>query len=232
MPNIELNYLDYAVITIMTLSVLFGLMRGFVSSVLSFVGWIMSLYLSYAFLPHSEAIYASSISNPAMATVVAYMTSMLVSLIGFGLINMVATKAIGMLLGGVFDNLLGAIFGAMRGGAIISGIYLCFVISWNVMDSKEELFSEDKKDYPLVISSAYTYNYVVRGKDILVDLLPVNAGSLLTDMVHKKSLTPDGQKSSEAPGDVTHEILDRKTPDLKEEVIDLLFSDSSKELKK
>lgn len=196
MDHITLNSLDYVVLAVMSISLLFGLLRGFVGSVLSFTGWIASIYVSYVFLPHTKELYTHAISNPAIATAAGYITSLLVSLIGFGLLNIIISKSIGAFLtGGIFDRLLGIAFGAMRGAAIISALYLGFVISWNMMDGKDSLLSEDKKSYPDLVQNAYTYDYMVIGKDVLIDLLPANVDSSLAELSKKfgavKSVIPD-----------------------------------------
>ena len=111
MTNIDLNYIDYIVIFTISISGIFGLFRGFIASVLSFAGWVASIYLSYVFLPYSKEVLSSSITNQAIATAVGYMGFMMISLILFGILNFVISKAIGVfLMGGMFDKLLGAIF--------------------------------------------------------------------------------------------------------------------------
>lgn len=192
MTNIDLNYIDYIVIFTISISGIFGLFRGFIASVLSFAGWVASIYLSYVFLPYSKEVLSSSITNQAIATAVGYMGFMMISLILFGILNFVISKAIGVfLMGGMFDKLLGAIFGVLRGMVIISGGYLCFVIAFNMLNGKDSLMKEYKSSYPNSITDAYTYDYIVGCKDVLVDILPQGIDGALESLSKKFSKTED-----------------------------------------
>lgn len=183
-----LNYLDYIILSVMLISVLFGLFRGFVASVLSFVGWIASIYISYILLPYTKEMLATSISSPAVATVAGYMIALFGSLIAFGILNLLLSKVIGgMLMGAFFDKLLGGVFGAMRGAAVISACYLCFVIALNMLDGKNDIMKEDKDSYPAVIKEAYTYGYISEAKEMLVEMLPNSIQSHLEELNKKFS---------------------------------------------
>lgn len=192
MAAIDLNYIDYIVISIISISTIFGLFRGFIASILSFVGWIASIYLSYVFLPNSKEMLAEFITNPAISTAVGYSGFMIISLILFGILNFVISKAIGVfLMGGLFDKLLGGIFGTLRGIVIISGVYLCFVIALNMLNGKDSLMSEHKSSYPKSVTDAYTYKYIVASKESLVDILPQGIEDALEALTKKFSKVDD-----------------------------------------
>jgi len=170
-------------------------------------------------LPHTKELFASAISSPAIAMIIGYITSLLVSLIGFGLLNIVISKSVGVLLGGLFDRLLGIAFGAMRGAAIISAMYLGFVISWNMLDGKTKLFDEDKDSYPNAVKTAYTYDYMVTGKNALIDLLPTNIDSSLADLNKKfgsaaPASKPDTTSTEPDNFATSSNIIDEDMPDL------------------
>lgn len=94
-------------------------------------------------------------------------------------------------MGGLFDKLLGGIFGTLRGIVIISGIYLCFVIGFNMLNGKDSLMSEHKSSYPKSVTDAYTYKYIVASKEALVDILPQGIEGALEALTKKLSKVDD-----------------------------------------
>ena len=49
-----MNYVDYISLIIVFISIGFGFYRGFVTSAISLVGWVLSIVLTYQFYPTVE----------------------------------------------------------------------------------------------------------------------------------------------------------------------------------
>lgn len=116
--------LDYFVIGLTALSLIFGLMKGFVRSILGLVVALAGLFLAATFYPQVELVIRPSVETDMMAQLVAFLTIF------------VAVVVVGLLLGRAFrkflekthlswiDHLAGGAFGLVRGWLICSVVYV------------------------------------------------------------------------------------------------------------
>jgi membrane protein required for colicin V production len=110
---------DYAVLTVVSASVLVGLWRGVVSELLALAAWIVAFLVARAVATEVASLLAGQIAEPGLRLAVAYV------LIFFGVLLVVAIarmlislllKAAGL---GLLDRLLGAGFGVLRGVLVV-----------------------------------------------------------------------------------------------------------------
>jgi membrane protein required for colicin V production len=116
--------LDYFVIGVTSLSLAFGLAKGFIRSVLGLVVALAGLYLAATFYPVVESVIRGWVETDAMARLVAFLTLF------------VATVVAGLIVGRAFrrvlekthlswiDHLAGGAFGFVRGWLICSVVYV------------------------------------------------------------------------------------------------------------
>ena len=110
---------DYAVLTVISASVLLGLWRGVVSEILALAAWIVAFLVARIVAEDVAAILSGRIAEPGMRLAVAYVLIFVVVLLVFAIARMLITlllKAVGL---GVLDRLLGAAFGALRGILVV-----------------------------------------------------------------------------------------------------------------
>jgi len=110
---------DYAVLTIIGISVLIGLLRGAVREVLSLGGWVAAFICANQFAEPFAGLLARAITNAGARTVIAYAvlfvgTLLIVSVLKFVLHEVIV--AIG--LGGI-DRVIGFAIGLVRGVVIV-----------------------------------------------------------------------------------------------------------------
>lgn len=108
---------DYAVISIMLISLSLGIWRGLIYEVLSLLGWPIAFFLSRMFAENVESLLP--VGQAEIRTALAYVLVFIAALIVWGLIVWLITslvKAAGL---GVLDNMLGSLFGLLRGLLII-----------------------------------------------------------------------------------------------------------------
>jgi membrane protein required for colicin V production len=110
---------DYAVLTVISASVLLGLWRGVVSELLALAAWIVAFLAARALATDVAALLGGQIAEPGLRLAVAYV------LVFFGVLLVVAIarmlislllKAVGL---GLLDRLLGAGFGVLRGVLVV-----------------------------------------------------------------------------------------------------------------
>ncbi len=104
---------DFAILTILLVSLLLGLWRGLVYEVLSLVGWPVAFVLS--------KLYGGSIApmmpgaQETMRLALGYAVVFIVVLIAWGVLAWLLSKLVKAVGMGWLDRSLGALFGALRG---------------------------------------------------------------------------------------------------------------------
>lgn len=110
---------DYAVLTVISASVLLGLWRGVVSEILALAAWIAAFLVARVVATDVAALLAGHVAEPGVRLAAAYV------LVFFGVLLVVAIarvlislllKAAGL---GLLDRLLGAGFGVLRGVLVV-----------------------------------------------------------------------------------------------------------------
>ncbi|HLI18340.1 MAG TPA: CvpA family protein [Rhodanobacteraceae bacterium] len=119
-----MNVADIAILAVLGLSVLFGLMRGFVGEVLSLLCWIAAFWVAWAFGHDVAAFYTQWLHEPAACIVAGYVTCFVGVLIVGALIGWAVHKLMnrGGLRGG--DRFLGMLFGFARGLLLVTFVVL------------------------------------------------------------------------------------------------------------
>jgi membrane protein required for colicin V production len=115
-----MNWIDYAILLALALSVLVGLWRGLVSEVLSLAAWIAAFWVAWMFGPLVAAHFEHSISLPAARILLGYGLCFVAVLALGALLRFVVRRLLwGTGLGGL-DRLLGMLFGFARGVLLVT----------------------------------------------------------------------------------------------------------------
>jgi len=117
---------DWVIAAILLVSVVVGVMRGFIKEALSLASWVVALWLGITFCHEAGDFIASYINIPADVFRVSagFALIFIVTLFVFAIITFVITKLFvhGPIKG--TDRVLGIAFGAVRAGAIVVAIIL------------------------------------------------------------------------------------------------------------
>jgi len=117
---------DWVIAAILVVSVIVGIMRGFIKEALSLASWVVALWLGITFCHEAGDFIASYISIPADVFRVSagFALIFITTLFVFAIITYVITKIFvhGPIKG--TDRVLGVAFGAIRAGAIVVAILL------------------------------------------------------------------------------------------------------------
>ena len=114
-----MNWADWAIVAILTLSSLISLVRGFVKEAFSLVIWILALVAASAFGSRAEPYLEHSINTPSVRAMTAFALIFIAVLLLGALLNYcigLIVKATG--LSGT-DRLIGMLFGFARGLFIV-----------------------------------------------------------------------------------------------------------------
>lgn len=136
--------LDYAIVGIIFLSLLFGLIRGFSKEIISLAAWVAAFFAALKFSPTVDNMLHATITNPVTRYVVALFLIFLVVIVIGCVLNKIVHAVLKFTGFGFFDHLLGLIFGAARG--VIFVIVVLLAIS--LMPSQNAAWVKDSKLSP------------------------------------------------------------------------------------
>lgn len=108
---------DFALIGIMSISVLIGLWRGAVYEVFSLLGWPLAFVLSKYCAPQLAAMLP--VNTEATRTALAYALVFIAALLVWAMLVWLLSRLIKAVGLGFVDGLLGALFGVLRGVLVV-----------------------------------------------------------------------------------------------------------------
>ena len=108
---------DFALIGIMSISVLIGLWRGVVYEVFSLLGWPLAFVLSKYCAPRLAAMLP--VNTEATRTAMAYALVFIAALLVWAMLVWLLSRLIKAVGLGFVDGLLGALFGVLRGVLVV-----------------------------------------------------------------------------------------------------------------
>lgn len=108
---------DFALIGIMSISVLIGLWRGVVYEVFSLLGWPLAFVLSKYCAPRLAAMLP--VNTEATRTALAYALVFIAALLVWAMLVWLLSRLIKAVGLGFVDGLLGALFGVLRGVLVV-----------------------------------------------------------------------------------------------------------------
>jgi membrane protein required for colicin V production len=115
-----MNAVDTAIIVIVVLSMIVSLFRGFVREVLSLVAWFAALWAACTFTSRVSALFESSVSVAGIRLAIAFIFILVATLLAFGIANFIIGRLLEKTGLSGPDRLLGAVFGCVRGAAIVA----------------------------------------------------------------------------------------------------------------
>jgi len=117
-----MSLLDIIIAVIVVISLIVGLVRGFLKEVLSIIGWIASIWLAFTFGSNAGDFIHQYVQLPAEAfrTSAGFIAVFILSLFAFSIINWLIVKILTKAPIKGIDRFLGMIFGVVRAVAIVA----------------------------------------------------------------------------------------------------------------
>lgn len=160
MADMSLTVFDMAVLFVVGVSVLLALARGLVRESLSVVVWIVAALIAFMAFPYIRAPIDDYIPNVWIGDAVALILVFVAPLICLKIVAMVVGDTLPSGMFGLFDRVLGAGYGLLRGSALVSVAY----IGLNLIN--------DPKNHPVWIQDAQLLPYVQDGAELLAGWVP------------------------------------------------------------
>lgn len=116
-----MNWIDFAILGIVALSTVISLIRGFLKEAISLAIWF-SAFMFASFFYTDLAPYLTSFQDQMIRNSVAIAILFVGTLITGGIVNYLVSKLVEFTGLTGTDRALGAVFGLLRGGLIVSAI--------------------------------------------------------------------------------------------------------------
>jgi len=114
-----MSWLDYAILGVLAVSVVWGIWRGFIREVISLAGWVLAFLAANAVAgPLGDAL-PTSISSPEVRVLVAFLVVFIFTLSIATVAGMLLSKLLKAAGLGGLDRTLGGLFGLARGVVIL-----------------------------------------------------------------------------------------------------------------
>lgn len=114
-----MTWLDYAVLGVLGVSIVWGLWRGLVREVISIIGWVAAFLVANLIAGPLGLRLPHSIPTPQLRLLVAFVVVFVVTLAIATIVGMLLSKLIKAAGLGGLDRALGAVFGTARGLLVV-----------------------------------------------------------------------------------------------------------------
>ena len=148
--------LDWVIVGILALSSIFGLFRGFSKEIISFIAWLSAFYIALNFSGVVSHQLEGFISQPEIRLIVSELVIFIVVIIVGCIFNAIVHSLLRFTGFGIFDHLLGLVFGAGRGVIIVTaGLVVIQLTPFQNSDWAKQ--SQLSPDFQSMVSYAMKY---------------------------------------------------------------------------
>lgn len=117
-------WVDVAILTIISVSAVISLMRGFVREAFSLAGWILAFWVGITFSGGLSSLLEEQISIPSLRMGIAFAVLFVMTLILSSLVNNLTVQIVKRTGLSGTDRMIGVLFGVGRGVVIVTIIVL------------------------------------------------------------------------------------------------------------
>ncbi len=119
-----MNWADYAILAVLTVSSLISLKRGFIKEALSMANWVLAFIIAVTFRDPLSSMFVAYIATPSLREMLAFAILFAATLIVGAMVNHLISELVRMTGLGGTDKFLGVLFGVVRGFVVIMAILL------------------------------------------------------------------------------------------------------------
>ncbi len=205
MEGLPINIADAIVLVVLLLSGLLAFARGFVKELLSIVGWVGSILITFHLFPLLSFLARERIETRFIADTVTVVTIFVVALIAFSMVAPFISKRVKASGMSFLDRTLGLVFGLARGAVVVCLAYLLLV--WLVPPEDHPDWVREARALPLVMyGSQQLKRLAPEATRAEVEAAAEAAGKavlepLTFDEVLKRVLEPGPRPAPEEPAD-------------------------------
>ncbi len=120
---------------------LYGLVRGFITELISFICWGVAIYVSANYFEIPTNLINKHLSNPQISKILAFILIFFSTFIISSIGGFLLSKVIGLFGLGVLNRILGLIFGFLKGSVFI--IIIIFIL--DLTDFRDNIFFQESQ---------------------------------------------------------------------------------------
>jgi len=170
---IGFNSFDGFIFGIIGLSVFFAVYRGFFKSFVSFVGWVLAIFIGLKVGPIFSPIFETIAVSKAMSSVIGVFIVFLVSAIVFAFVNGIIIRHLEDHLGGLLDRSFGLVFGFFRGCFIVSALFYVMTMMIDTLNVEDEdKFRDPNSQVPEWAKKSESIILLKKGSDFITIFIP------------------------------------------------------------
>ena len=118
----DLGWIDWTLLAVLAVSMLIGLMRGFVFEVMSLAGWLVAWFGAQWLAPQAAAYVPVGATGSALNFAAAFVACFLAVIVAWGLLSRLVRLLIQATPLSIPDRLLGAGFGLVLRGVLLLAV--------------------------------------------------------------------------------------------------------------
>ena len=192
-----MNFFDYVLITIIGLSMVLSVWRGFVREIISLIGLVLAFFAAGRLSGEVGALLNDWIENDSIANIAGFILVFVVVMVTVGLIGSLIRKLIHMADLSATDRTLGVFFGAARGTLLIGVAFLIYT-SYAKADQpwmQKSLLTPYALKFSNLIGQTIPdgYPFSTRGGNMNVPSPQAGAKQAVETMI--KHITPEDQEA-------------------------------------
>jgi membrane protein required for colicin V production len=118
----ELGWIDWTLLAVLAVSMVIGLMRGFVFEVMSLAGWLVAWFAAQWLAPQAAVYVPIGTPGSTLNFAAAFVACFLAAIVVWGLLSKLVRLLIQATPLSIPDRLLGAGFGLVRGAVLLLAV--------------------------------------------------------------------------------------------------------------
>lgn len=179
--------LDLAIVVIVILSIIFAIGRGFVEETLSILAWAIAAFATLFLAPRVAPLLHDHFAHDWEGAAASYLGVFLVVLIPLQFMSHRFAETVRRSEIGPIDRSLGAVFGLLRGLAIIGIAYLLFTVFVPM------------REQPHWVTDARLFPVMLKSSAVIASIVPDQRGVMEPERSEFRAQTHDGPTPSPRP---------------------------------
>ena len=120
---------------------LYGLVRGFITEFISFICWAVAIYVSANYFHIPTSLINNYLNNLEISRILAFIVIFFSTFITSSILGFLLSKMIGLIGLGILNRVFGFVFGLLKGSVFI--IIIIFIL--DITDFRDNIFFQESQ---------------------------------------------------------------------------------------